>query len=404
MKTIVRKVVVLVVVITLLASVSGCWNRREMSELAIAIGLAIDKSAEGVRVTVQVVDPGEVSTKQGGGGDGAPVTSYSSSGKTLFQAIRKLTKENPRKTYFSHLKVLVVSEELARDGLREFLDLVSRDQEFRTDFVLLVAENQQAEDILKILTGMEKLPMNKVLESLKTSSKVWAPTVSVQFDEFLADLLREGKHPVASGIRIVGDKRNGGNKKNLERIDPKTKLMLTRVAVFKNDRLVGWLTEEESKGYNYAVGHVRSTIGVIACPNKKGNVDVEIIKTNSKIKMKTQKGRPTIEISIEEEVNLGASNCQMDLLDLKNIQWVEKKLEERTRLYVSEAISTVQHKYRSDIFGFGRKIRQTDPDLWRQVKPNWEREFAKIPVQVKVKVEIRRIGTTNQTLMKQIEE
>ncbi|KJB84520.1 hypothetical protein AZ66_30790, partial [Paenibacillus sp. E194] len=102
--------------------VSGCWNRREMNDLAIAVGMGIDKAENGqYEVFVQVVDPGEVSARKPSG-NRAPVTLYSAKGNTVFQAIRRMTTITPRKVYFSHLRIFVFGEEMAREGISKPLD------------------------------------------------------------------------------------------------------------------------------------------------------------------------------------------------------------------------------------------------------------------------------------------
>ena len=43
---------------------SGCWSKRELNELAIVVALGIDKIDEDYEITVQIVDPGEISMRQ----------------------------------------------------------------------------------------------------------------------------------------------------------------------------------------------------------------------------------------------------------------------------------------------------------------------------------------------------
>jgi spore germination protein KC len=86
----------LFLILTLGTLLTGCWNRKELNELAIAVGLGIDKQGDQFRVSVQVVDPGEVSTQKGAGGR-APATLYTSEADTIFEAVRKITTLSPRK-------------------------------------------------------------------------------------------------------------------------------------------------------------------------------------------------------------------------------------------------------------------------------------------------------------------
>ncbi len=59
-----QKTAFLFLMLTLVLLLTGCWNRRELNELAIAVGMGIDKHGDQFRVSVQVVDPGEAASKK----------------------------------------------------------------------------------------------------------------------------------------------------------------------------------------------------------------------------------------------------------------------------------------------------------------------------------------------------
>jgi spore germination protein KC len=93
-----KTMIILLVAVLPLLSLSGCWNRQEVTDIAIIVALGIDKNEEDdFLVSVQVLNPGEVASSVGGGsGYDSPVTTYSADGKLLFEAMNKLTKQVPR--------------------------------------------------------------------------------------------------------------------------------------------------------------------------------------------------------------------------------------------------------------------------------------------------------------------
>ena len=86
-----------------------CWSKRELNELAIVVAFGIDKIDEEYEITVQIVDPSEVSVRQAST-QRSPVVSYHSRGETIFEAIRKMTTIATRKPYFAHLQVVVLGK------------------------------------------------------------------------------------------------------------------------------------------------------------------------------------------------------------------------------------------------------------------------------------------------------
>ncbi|XEC95549.1 Ger(x)C family spore germination protein [Paenibacillus tarimensis] len=398
-----RKLFMLGMLILVMTVNTGCWNRRELNELAIEVAAGIDKSGDNYRITTQVVNPGEVAAGEGGTGR-TPVTVYQATSGTLFEARRKMTTISPRKIYLSHLRMVVIGEELAREGISEILDFLLRDHEQRPDFFVVVAKGTTAENVLKILTPLEKIPANKLFYSLRTSEKAWAPTSGVTLDVLISDLVSTGKHPVLTGLKVKGSQETGENKENIEEIAPPAQLQYSGLGVFKNDKLVGWLNEPESKGYNYIMDNVKSTVGHLPCP-KGGKVVLEVIRNKGKIKGKVKNGKPEVDVEIRTETNVGEVACRnLDLTKTKTIYEMEATVEQIIKKLAEKAIKKAQKKYKADIFGFGEAIRRADPKFWKSVKKNWDREFADLPVNVKVDVKIRRTGTVSQSFMKDLKE
>ncbi|GAA3328162.1 hypothetical protein GCM10020331_071020 [Ectobacillus funiculus] len=111
----------------------GCWNRKEIETLSFVIAVGIDPSESGYLVSTQVANTAAL-TKEGAKNAPNFFCLYYSWKKTIFDAIRTATHNSPYKLYWSHTKVLVLSEETARKGLEPVLDYFARDAEERRNF------------------------------------------------------------------------------------------------------------------------------------------------------------------------------------------------------------------------------------------------------------------------------
>ncbi|MGE7997984.1 Ger(x)C family spore germination protein [Lysinibacillus sp. NPDC093190] len=389
------KAICLLMILTLF--LSGCWSKRELNELAIVAALGIDKVDNEFEITVQVVDPGEISSKQPSSGR-SPVITYHSKGTTVFEAIRKMTTVTARKLYFSHLQIVVLGDELAKEGISEPLDLISRDHEFRNDFDVIVAHDATADEVLNVLTPIEKVPANKMLKSLKTSEKTWGTTQSIKIDELINTLNNKEKSVVMSAIEIHGDKNVGMEQTNVKRSKSPVLLRYTGLAVFKEDKLIGNLTEDESRSLGYLRDRIESTIEILACP-KGGTLSTEITHSKTKIKGEFEKGAPKINVSIDASQNVGEVECNIDLTKEKSILNVNKKTEELIKKRIEETIRTVQQNYRVDIFGFGEALHRTNPKEWKKIKKDWLTIFQELPVKVEVHVNTQGLGTMENSLV-----
>jgi len=396
-----NRAALLIILAILIIPLTGCWNRRELNDLSIALAMGIDKSDDGVLLTVQIINPSEIAAQVPT--TRTAVTSYSITGSTVFEALRKLTKESPRKIYLSHVRTIVFGEELAKEGIAKVLDFISRDHEFRTDFYILVARDTKATEVLNILTPSEKVPANKIYYSLKASAKAWAATHHVQLDELINKLVSEGNNPVLTGILVKGNTEAGKKLSNVEQVQPSTLLEIDSIAAFRKDKLVGWLNATESIGFNHIIGKVKSTIVVIPCPDG-GKLGVELIRTKPKVKGKIEYGKPKIDINHFVEANIGEVECEVDLSKTESIYEIEKILANEIKSKMEEAVKRAQKDFKSDIFGFGEVIHRKNPKAWKELKKNWNKEFEDLEVNIKVTTRIRRLGTITKSFQKEAKE
>lgn len=371
---------------------SGCWDRQELNDIAIVVGMGIDKQEDQIKLSVQIVNPGSVSSQRNAGSQGAPVLTYTETGKTIMEVIRKLTTISPRKLYLSHLRVVIIGEEAAREGIAPLLDFLARDHEVRTDFYLIVSHGHSAEDVLDVATLVDKIPSNKMFDSLETSEGRWAATGKITIDEVIHDIASVGEEAVLTGIVVKGDIKQGSSYENLNRIALRTMLQFDGMAMFKDDRLIGWLTIEQSKAYNYIKGHVRSTLAVVPCMDMQGEIGLEVRRSSSKIKGAIRNNKPSIHISLDITANIAEVMCPLDLSNPNVIRQLEQQTEELMQTHLTGAIQQIQ-TVGSDIFGFGEAIHRSNPTYWSSHKTEWDRLFKELEVKVQVDVQIKNIGS-----------
>lgn len=389
-----HKMLILMLASTLL--LSGCWDRQELNDIAIVVGMGIDKHEDEIVLSVQIVNPGNVSSHQAGGTQSAPVITYTEKGKSVMEIIRKLTTISPRKLYFSHLRIVVIGEEAAQEGIAPLLDFLSRDHELRSDFFMLVSRKVDAVQILEVTTLMDRIPSNKMFNSLKTSEKYWAVVGTITIDQVVNDMAIIGEEAVLTGIKLIGSIEEGSSSENISRIALRSLLQYDGLAIFKDDRLVGWLNEQESKAYNYIKGNASNTLYVFPCKDEEGYVGLEVERADSKVQGSVKNSTPSIDIKIELIADIGEVQCKLNLSDEEVIYDLEKQAEDYLKMNIKKSINTIQQQYGSDIYGFGQAIHRSNPSYWNKNKHRWDELFKDLEVRVSVDLEIKNIGGYSQ--------
>jgi spore germination protein KC len=390
-----------VLLILILMFLTGCWNRKELDQISIATAIGIDKKGDHYNVSVQLLNSDEIVSSKGVGQRMPVVTLQISSGSTIFESFRKLTTSTPRKILSSHLRILVLGEEMAGEGISKVLDILSRDHELRSDFNILLARNASANDVLQVLTPLEKIPANKLYTSLISSEKNWGTTTDVDLHQLIYDLVDPGKDPVLSSIHIKGDPKLGKSSQNLNSVLPPATLEYKSLGVIHKDQLVGWLTDRESKGYNYALSNLQSTVVALPC-QAGGKMSIELMSTRAKIKARFVDKQPQGFVNVQIEANIGEVACKLDLNSTYTIQAIEEQLNEEIKQSILDSVAKAK-SYKSDIFGFGTALHRANYKQWNLLKDNWDQAFIDLPVQVTVHSRIRRTGSVVESFIDRME-
>lgn len=398
-----RRCIAVVILIIITSSITtGCWSKKELNEIAIASGIGIDKIENNYYVSVQIVNPGEVAST-GATGQRASIVTYRTEGKTIAEALRRMTTVSTRRIYLSHLRVIVFGIEVAEEGVGKTLDFLLREHEMRTNVYVVIAKEAKVEDILSIQTTIEKISANKIYTALESSDKLWGATHSLKLDELINSISSKGKNAVVTSVILKGNHEVGMNKENIEKSKPPTTLELGNSAVFKKDKLVGWLNESESMEYSHITDNTKGSVETINC-QEGGNISIEIIRTKSTMKAKIENGNPKIDVVFQAEGNVSDVQCDIDLTKFESISKLEKQFETQIKKRMEDTILKAQKEFKSDIFGFGEEIRRSHPKEWKKLEKNWDDEFSKLQVKTKVVVKIKGVGTITKPIPKEIKE
>ena len=397
-----RSIAAVLIIIFSVVLFTGCWSKVELNELAIAIAMGIDKMENDYNVTVQIINPSELSFQKGGNG-GSSITTYASRGKTVFEAIKRLSLKSPRKIYLSHVRVVVFGESLAREGIADTLDFISRNHELRGNVYLLIAKNTKAENILSIQSVLDKIPANRITGALESSANILGSSIAVKLDELINDLSKEGAQAVINGVGYKGDIKVGEDIKNTQTSKPSVLIEIGNIGAFKKDKFIGWLNERESMGYNYIMGNIKKGITTISCGDR-GELSVNISNAKSTVKGIIEKDKPKINLDIQLQANISDVECDVDLTKTETIDKLEKVVENEVKREVEEAIKKAKIDFQSDIFEFGDAIYRSKPKQWKNIKKSWNNKFITLPIDINIGVKIKGLETINKALLKDIKE
>lgn len=372
-------------IIPLILLLSGCYNYRELNELAITTGIAIDKE-ENYKVTIMIAN----SKKEGSDGSISPqATVYEGNGDTIYEAFKDTSLALSKQIYLTHIDVLVISEEIAKNNLNDVIDFLFRYPQTRNNFQLVLAKDRKAGDILKITTPLETFPSQNLAKNLEITDKLQGFTYTVDFTEFVKTLTTEGVNPVLPSVTIIGDVESGNKNENIEENKPQTYLKLDMLGIFKDNKFVTFADGDESKGINIINNKVY-ILGVIIDYNDK-KVVTEITEMKTDFEVKNNK----VIINIKTNGSIQEIDSNVNLDDNKVIEEIKNKDIEKIREYVNKAIDLAQ-KNKTDIFGFGNYVYKND---YKNYNENWDEViFPNLEVEINVDLKLQAKGSINNVI------
>lgn len=375
---------------------SGCWDRIELEQRGFVIGVAIDEgansadpelkgSAQTFKVTFQVVIPAGLKQmgQQGGTLSGKSYFNVSFEGKSMQAIIAKMSTQTSRMPFFEHLKLIVVSEKVAKTkyGFANVLDFFLRNNDARRNVSIMIAKGD-ASKVFEITPEGEKGPVMFIhsISKHKQSISMVAETRIGDIHEYLLknesfDL--EKVTAVNKDVSLIGAAVMDANKNNL----------------------VGFLNERETQGLNL----IKPKINGGALEVKMGDslVVFEIERIERKIQADTTELKPIrfhIHVSIEGRISEAFE--RIDFLEQDPIEEIQKKIKDEVERIIHKTIWKTQNEYKKDVLGMGAYLKRNKPKVWNKVKNNWDTElnyFSKSEISVTSTVKIRRIGSVNKT-------
>lgn len=378
----------LIILISLMFILGGCYNYKELNNYSIATGMAIDYEDKKYEVSILISNSPKNSSEQG---SSYQTVVHSGKGNTIYEAIKNVGLISPKEIYIGHLSVIVISENAAKEGLYKSLDFLLEEPRSKKNFYVVLAKGDKAKEVLSITTPLSDFPSQTLADNIQSTDLLQGSIVAVDFNSLMYDLINEGTDPVLNGFKVVGNAKDGAKASNIETNLPKAYLKLTNLGIFKGDKLIKWATHDESRGINIVNDKTKESYVQTKCDDGYIVVNTEKISSNISI---DKKGNVKIDIKGHGLIN--EVTCDVNLNNQKTIDEIEKKAENKIKKFIKKAIN-LSKETKADLFGIGLKFYQDHPKEYKKIK-NWDEYLTNINYDVNVKIELDHTGSIQQSI------
>lgn len=394
-----RPILSVLLAFILLVTQVGCWSSKEVEELSIYTGLSLDKGEltpleqdlekkgdryfkkNKITASVQIVpkkSSGSPNQQGGGGGQEPNYNNITGTGDSLLEIFRQLSLRLDRPVIGHHLKVMVVSTELAKQQtMQQLMDFVLRDNDIRPSCLVFLSKGRA--DSTLVTKYKEEVPSIHILYMLRNHFRTSKVMKGVNLSE-LDGLMHSKKSYILQNIT-----------------ESDGELEFSGAGIIKGDtgHWIGTLGQQDVESIGWITGDVKG--GAVKTYDKRNEaITYEIKSVKSKITTKvTESNDISFHVKIESKGRLIENwDDKADPTETQNMKEAEKEFEEQVTSRIKSLMHKLQSEYKVDVAGFGDHLHIEEPQVWKKVKDDWDYKFSKTPVTFDIKLSITDLGSS----------
>ena len=393
------KIISLIIILILCTiTLTGCYDSNGIENLAYVIAIGLDKGENlNLKLSLQIPtlsssnSSGNSSSDSSSGGSSSQAsdaTVISVECSTIDEGLNLINSYISKKINLSHCKAIIISEELSKEGISEYIFTFANNLEIRPNCHILISKTS-AYDFLNNFTPSLESIAARYYELILNSSSYSGYTENNYLYTFYEDMLstkaeasailvnlnknasseskQEGNSADANQNSTSPEEENTEESINTSNNDgaytagdtpikSQSKNEALGTAVFKGDKFIGELNNIETLCHLI----IASTLdkAEINIPNpfdetKKLSLSIRL---NNKTKNRVDiiDGTTLISCNVKIAANVNTMDYNIDLTKKENLEKIEKILEDTLRKNISDYLYKTSKEFNADISGFGK--------------------------------------------------
>lgn len=362
MKNIIKKIFVTIIIIMFFIAFSNSYKAFNIDNLAFVVALGIDTSdSNKIKVTFQFVTP--PSTSEGSNQE-AKIIEDAVEATSIPNAINVMNSYLARKVDLSHCRNIVFSEEIAQNGISDYIYTLMNDIQVRPTSNVIVTTCSANTYIKNSIPSLET-SITRYYDIFTNSSKYTGFVSNATIGTFYNALVFNSCEPYTILGGVSSSKSDSSQTSNINESEIKagsSPILGTRssenigMAVFKNDKLAGELTSMETICFHILHNSINSFLVSIPNPNdKNSNLDILLTpKKDTKIKVEIINNAPYVKIDSSFSAKIYSMNENSDYLDTSTLSAISNSCNKYLENVISDYLYKTSLEFKSDINGIGK--------------------------------------------------
>lgn len=409
-----------IIIIFCAVAFSGYLHEQDINDLAYVIAIGFDVGNDDkLKLTFQISIPSANSSGSSGGGDGS-----SSSEKGVSDTLNQTVECNSfnsglntanniisKRLNLSHCKFIIFSEELASQGISDYIYTLENNIELRSNCNILVSTST-AEEFINSSTPILEHSTSKYYEIITTASRYSGYTsnatlntvytsiaddfseTSTMLGNVQKDESSEDESSSSGDSSSEESGSSGGNSSSSGQTSSEngmtTDIIIGGIAVFKKDKLVGTLSKEETIPYLIVTDKLKECVVSIPSPFSEGNyIDLHIYdfsKTKNNVKLDSSGPQITTDVTLKSTIL--SNDFDFDSSSKEDIEKIISVASDHLKNQIINYYEKTAREFKSDITGLGKYAVYKFPTINDWENYNWPEKFETATFDVNVEVNI----------------
>ena len=419
---IVKKIFIIAIITSLLSAFNEYSNSAQNIDdlsYAVAIGVDVGKTAK-YRISLQLTTMESSATEsaisdstQGSSSSGESSNNKSSSDTSSNYIIQTVETDsidsalNIANSYInktinlSHCKILLVTEEIAKQGVEPLVNSLINKVETRPDCSIIVSKIPEGEFEEGKKPKIEKL-ISKYYDVASNLETGRGYSETIKLNEFYLTLNDSFYQPYASLGTTYNTTKNTNDQNVSSNLDSQSKTLVTNLekesvevmglAVFKKDKLVGYLNANQTLSHQLISNELDfSTLNIISPFNQNETLDIYISTFKKpKIIVNISNGSPFVKIDLYVAARIVSFNSyEINLLTEEKLNLIQDTEKKHLEDLIYNYLNTSAKEFSSDISGLGRFAVKNFKTINDWNNYNWLENFQNSTFKVNVDISIK---------------
>lgn len=385
---------------------TGCVG-TEPNNFAYVTAIGFDKgSSDTYEITVQYANTANISGGEEGGSTENIVENISVQAPNLYSGINVANHIVSKRFSLSHAKLIVFSEEVAKEGLNDMLSTLAMNEEIRPNINFAVSRGKAKEYIDAVEPSIEINPVKYYQMLFEDNSECGIPLDTSKDFIFYRNL---GDHdavlPLAGVIseeqKEPKDEKAPLNEEDFEYkvkdyvagqvgVKDKNKSEVMGMAIFKDNKFIAEAGSIETVLFNILSG--RFTDGYLSfyiSETPKAPLSVRM-RMNKRPRIRTDIENKRIDVELFMESDLYSLPDKGQILD--NIEQIQNEIKNDLEYAANRFVKKMQKDYKADVVGFGCYAKREFLTNRAFEEYKWNEKYPDFDVNVNAEFKIRRTG------------